>query len=130
MKIGTGELLLILGLALIVMGPSKLPELGKFLGETLFVTKKYLGELTEEINEEVKKPIEESLSPLTEMTKPLEDALKFDNILKPEPAAEVPQLEAATQAAETLPRLPEDSAATTGDASGHPRRLSIKRNVG
>lgn len=34
-KIGTTELLLILGLGLVIFGPSKLPQLGKSLGDTL-----------------------------------------------------------------------------------------------
>ena len=34
-RIGTGELILILIIALIVVGPSKLPELGKAMGKTL-----------------------------------------------------------------------------------------------
>ena len=34
-RIGTTELILILAIALIVVGPSKLPELGKSLGKTI-----------------------------------------------------------------------------------------------
>lgn len=34
-KIGMGELVLILGIVLVVFGPSKLPELGKTLGQTI-----------------------------------------------------------------------------------------------
>lgn len=35
MRIGTGELLIILCVALVVFGPSRLPELGKILGQTV-----------------------------------------------------------------------------------------------
>ena len=34
-KIGTTELLLILGIALLIFGPSKLPKLGKAIGQTI-----------------------------------------------------------------------------------------------
>lgn len=34
-KIGMGELVLILGIALVIFGPTKLPELGKSMGETI-----------------------------------------------------------------------------------------------
>lgn len=34
-KIGTMELLLILGIALLIFGPSKLPKLGKAIGQTI-----------------------------------------------------------------------------------------------
>lgn len=34
-KIGTTELLLILGIALLIFGPTKLPKLGKAIGQTI-----------------------------------------------------------------------------------------------
>lgn len=34
-KFGTTELLVILGIALLIFGPKKLPELGKSIGETI-----------------------------------------------------------------------------------------------
>lgn len=34
-KIGATELLLILGIALLIFGPSKLPKLGKAIGQTI-----------------------------------------------------------------------------------------------
>lgn len=34
-RIGFGELILILGLALLIFGPSKLPQLGKSLGASI-----------------------------------------------------------------------------------------------
>lgn len=32
-KLGAGELILILGIALVIFGPGKLPEIGKAIGE-------------------------------------------------------------------------------------------------
>ena len=34
-RIGTTELLLVLGIALVIFGPTKLPQLGKALGDTI-----------------------------------------------------------------------------------------------
>jgi len=35
MKIGTTELLIILGIAVLIFGPTKLPQLGKAVGQTI-----------------------------------------------------------------------------------------------
>lgn len=52
--IGFGELLLILGIALVIFGPSKLPELGRGLGRGIREFKKATREITEEITEVAK----------------------------------------------------------------------------
>lgn len=49
-KIGAPELVLILVIALVIFGPSKLPELGKAVGETFGQFKKYANKATEEID--------------------------------------------------------------------------------
>lgn len=54
-KIGTGELILILGIALIVVGPGKLPEVGKALGKSISEFKKFSNEIKEDISLEDKK---------------------------------------------------------------------------
>lgn len=40
-RIGSSELLLILGIALVIFGPKQLPELGKILGKTIGSVKRY-----------------------------------------------------------------------------------------
>ena len=45
MKLGTTELILILVVALVVFGPSKLPELGKLAGQAVGSFKKYVNSL-------------------------------------------------------------------------------------
>ncbi len=63
-KIGTGELILILAIALIVVGPSKLPELGKAVGKTLNEFKKFSKDIKEDLSlEETVKKIEKSDEP-------------------------------------------------------------------
>lgn len=53
-RIGTGELILILAIALIIFGPSKLPELGKSIGEAMGQFKAHANKITEEISTEAK----------------------------------------------------------------------------
>ncbi len=63
-KIGTGELILILAIALIVVGPSKLPELGKAVGKTLNEFKKFSKDIKEDLSlEETVKKTEKSDAP-------------------------------------------------------------------
>lgn len=54
--IGPPEIFLILFLALILFGPSKLPELGRSLGKGLREFKKSTSGLVDSINDEVKSP--------------------------------------------------------------------------
>lgn len=59
-RIGTGELLLIFGIVLIIFGPSRLPMIGKMTGKTLGQLKEYVDKLSEEMEEiedTVKNPV-------------------------------------------------------------------------
>jgi len=58
--IGMPELLVIVGLALILIGPKKLPELAKTLGKTLGELRKAADDLKETISEEID-PIREEI---------------------------------------------------------------------
>lgn len=69
--IGLPELLLIVGLALILIGPKKLPELAKTLGKTLGELRKAADDLKETISEEID-PIREKIPDRSK----LEEALK------------------------------------------------------
>ena len=51
--IGIGEILLILVVALVVLGPSRLPEIGRTLGKTLRVIKKASADFTTAITREI-----------------------------------------------------------------------------
>ena len=55
-RIGTMEIVVIVAIALIVVGPSKLPELGKSLGKALSEFRKFSSEIKEEISLEDKDP--------------------------------------------------------------------------
>lgn len=50
-RLGTGELVLILGIALVVFGPGKLPELGKSLGKSISEFKKFSNGVKDEVTE-------------------------------------------------------------------------------
>ena len=52
MKLGTTELILILVVALVVFGPSKLPELGKLAGQAVGSFKKYVNSFEGEWKED------------------------------------------------------------------------------
>ncbi len=69
--IGLPELLVIVGLALILIGPKKLPELAKSLGKTLGELRKAADDLKETISEEID-PIREEIPDRSK----LEEALK------------------------------------------------------
>lgn len=50
-KIGMGELILILAIALIVLGPDKLPQAGRALGKAVGAVKRYIHEATKELED-------------------------------------------------------------------------------
>lgn len=57
-RLSIWELLLVLGIALVIFGPSKLPELGRALGRGIKEFKNATREMTSELNE-IKKEVEE-----------------------------------------------------------------------
>lgn len=95
MRIGTSELLLILVIALLALGPEKMPYYTRKLGKAINTLKSYTGKFTEDIQEnivepleEMKKPIKEAIAPLENLTKevthPVEDIKRsIQNINKP-----------------------------------------------
>ena len=58
-KIGAPELILILAIALVIFGPSKLPEIGKSIGEAFGQFKSHANKVSEDIVDEAKKEDEE-----------------------------------------------------------------------
>lgn len=80
-KIGWGEFLLILIIALIVVGPDKLPEIGKALGKAVRSVKLYVNDAVNEIADvdeikEMKKDIESIKTDVTSIGKDLEKTLE------------------------------------------------------
>lgn len=50
-KIGTGELVVILLVALFVVGPERLPKLGKAVGKAISGFKRYMNDVTDDLKE-------------------------------------------------------------------------------
>ncbi len=53
-KLGAGEIILIVGVALLIFGPSKLPELGRAVGKSIREFKGAMKETTESITQAVR----------------------------------------------------------------------------
>ena len=76
MKFGFGELIVIFIVALLVIGPDKLPAAARSLGSMLRAFKGAMGEATEEIRESVIEPLNEAQKPLREAMEPVEEMQK------------------------------------------------------
>ena len=72
MRIGFTEILVILAVALIMLGPDKLPAYMKKFGQAVREFRKYSSELTEDLKENVIAPLDEAQRPLREALEPLE----------------------------------------------------------
>ena len=73
MKIGAMELVVIFIVALLVIGPDKLPQYARKFGTALREFRKASSDVTKEIRESVIDPLEEAQKPLREAMEPLED---------------------------------------------------------
>ena len=73
MKIGITELIVVCVVALVVLGPEKLPLYAKKLGEALAAFKKITADTTKELKESVAEPLEEMQRPLREAMEPLKE---------------------------------------------------------
>lgn len=76
MRIGAVELLVIFAVALLVIGPDKLPAFARKLGEVLGQFKGYSDKVAKEIRETVVEPMEEVTQPIREAMKPIEEVDK------------------------------------------------------
>ncbi|MBF7096775.1 Sec-independent protein translocase subunit TatA/TatB [Alkalibacter mobilis] len=81
MRIGTSELIVVLIVALLVLGPEKLPSYAKKLGSALNKIKSYTSDLTKNIDENIVEPMAKVKEPIEKATKPL-NTIK-DEINKP-----------------------------------------------
>jgi len=98
-RIGVGELVLILAIALIIFGPAKLPELGKVLGEAVRNFRKSSDKIGEELTGTIARPS----APL-QSTAPAAQA----------PAAQAPAAQAP--AANAQPAVPRQVGVTVAEA--------------
>lgn len=122
MKIGWGEFLIILVIAILVVGPDKMPKLAQSLGKAIRSVKKYVNETAKELEsieelKNVKDDIQSIQKDVSSMGRELEKSVAaagaeavdvFEEKTQapaaaPEPAEEVP---------ETVPEVPESPAET------------------
>ena len=83
MKIGFWELVVIVVVAFVFIGPDQLPVYAQKLGKMLRALKKYTGAASEEIQKNVVEPLNEIQAPLKEAVAPLTDIKKdIDNSVK------------------------------------------------
>ena len=76
MKIGAMELIVIFIVALLVIGPDKLPLYAKKFGSAMREFRKASSDMTQDIRESVVEPLEEAQRPLREAMEPLETLKK------------------------------------------------------
>lgn len=98
MKIGFLELIVVFVVALLAIGPDKLPSYARKLGVALREFRKATADVTKDVREnviepleEAQRPIREAIEPLTELDKEVRQDIRsikkdFDDIGKPRPA--------------------------------------------
>lgn len=112
MKIGIQELLLVFIVALIVLGPDKLPLYARKFGEALREFRKFSSDATKDIRESIVEPLEEAQRPLREALEPITELEKevrgdMEGIQKSlsdigKPAKKTPETESKSEKAEDL----------------------------
>ena len=73
MKIGLWELIVVFVVALLVIGPDKLPRYAQMLGKALREFRNATQDMTKELKENVVEPLEKAQEPLREAIEPLEE---------------------------------------------------------
>ena len=73
MKIGFMELVVVFIVALLVIGPDKLPSFAQKLGKALQEFRKASADVTKDVRENVIEPLEEAQKPIREALEPLEE---------------------------------------------------------
>lgn len=76
MNLGMGEIVIIVIVAILVLGPEKTPYYAKKLGEALSSMKQYSGTIAQGIKENVAEPISEVVQPLADVAKEVSEPLK------------------------------------------------------
>lgn len=73
MKIGPMEIVVIFVVALLVIGPNKLPEYARKFGQAMREFRKASEGITNEIKDNIVEPLEEAQKPLREAIEPITD---------------------------------------------------------
>ena len=114
--IGMPEMLLILAVALIVIGPKKLPDLAKSLGKAMGEFKKATSEIKQSIGSDTDfKEVKESF---TDIQKDIKETVSFDNLEEYQPDAGAPADSAATPSTDIPTKETVDTDEALGDLKG------------
>lgn len=146
MKIGFWELIVIVIVAFVFIGPDQLPVYAKKIGKMLRELKKYTGAASEEIQKnvveplnEIQAPLKEAVAPLTDIKKDIDSSMRdvtksFTGIgktSKEEAAKKQAEAEEVTDltedAVEELPEQPAEAPAETVEAPAESRSRPLPR---
>ena len=132
MKIGFWELVVVVIVAFVFIGPDQLPVYAKKIGKMLRELKKYTGAASEEIQKnvveplnEIQAPLKEAVAPLTDIKKDIDSSMRdvtksFTGIgktSKEEAAKKLAETEEVTDLTEdTVEELPEQPAEAPAEA--------------
>ena len=111
--IGMPEMLLILAVALIVIGPKKLPDLAKSLGRAMGEFKKATSEIKQSIG--VDADFKEVKETFTDIQKDIKETVTFDNIVEYQPDTDTIEDSATSVSSEYQNRQPADTDEALGD---------------
>lgn len=111
-RIGMGELIIILVIAIVVLGPDKVPQLAQALGKGIRSMKKYIHETTKDLEEiqelkDLQKEVTDIQKDLKTMGQELEKSVKAET-------AAVEKELAATEKAITVPAETKETAEPAG----------------
>lgn len=118
--IGFSELMVIGIVALIVIGPEKLPKVARTLGHLLGRAQRYVNDVKSDINREIQlDELKKLQSEVTESARSLEDSVRkeFDSARA---AIEVPAQAAAAELNDAAQQVAQSAAVPVADATGKP----------
>jgi TatA/E family protein of Tat protein translocase len=105
--IGMPEMLLILAIALIVIGPKKLPDLAKSIGRAMGEFKKATNEIKESM--EVDTGLKDVKETLTDINADIKDSISFDTIADYKPEKKPRAESSATNSSQKTASSPPDT---------------------
>ena len=79
MKIGFWELIVVLVIALVVIGPDKLPEYARSLGKALAAMRSATADLSKDVQESIVQPLNEAQNPIKEAVNEVNDNIRRAN---------------------------------------------------
>jgi sec-independent protein translocase protein TatA len=111
---GSGEIVLILLIALILFGPSKLAEIGKTLGKTVHDFRKAASEITTQVTKEVEDAKKETQAAAASLKT---EANTTANLLKTEPQSAADSLKTGPHSPSQLSQPSQPAVQTTVQSS-------------